>query len=194
VFGRLHLVPLVNAFLAEHPDITARMVLSDRAVDLVEDQVDVALRIGALPDSALMAIKVGEVRRVVCGSPAYFAANGVPATPEDLTGHTCVTFSGMGSGTSWTFAARSFRPKCRLNINTAESAIDSAIAGVGVTHVLCYQVAAAVADGRLTKVLRDFEPEPMPVNLIHVERTLVPLKVRRFLDFAAPRLRATLGN
>jgi DNA-binding transcriptional LysR family regulator len=200
VFGRLHVVPVINDFLVQYPEINARMVLSDRNADLVDDRIDVAVRIGPLPDSSLVAVTVGGVRRVVCGSPAYFAAHGVPKKPEDLTDLTCVTFSGMGNGTAWTFGgsgrsqARSYRPRCRLNINTAESAIDSAIAGVGVTHVLSYQAARPIAEGKLQVVLQDFEPAPMTVSLMHAGQGLVPLKVRRFLEFAAPRLRRTLSE
>jgi DNA-binding transcriptional LysR family regulator len=200
VFGRLHVVPVVNEFLGQYPEINARMVLSDRTADLVDERIDVAVRVGSLPDSNMVAVRVGDVRRVVCGSPAYFAARGIPKIPEDLTDLTCVTFSGMGTGASWTFRGssrsqpRAYRPRCRLNINTAESAIDAAVAGVGVTHVLSYQVAHPVAEGKLRVVLEDYEPEPTPVSLVHAGQGLVPLKVRRFMEYAAPRLRQRLNE
>ena len=200
VFGRLHVLPVVGEFLNQFNEINVRMILSDRNVNLVDDQIDVALRIGELPDSALVATRVGSIRRVVCGSPAYFAAHGTPKTPQDLVDHMCVTFSAISSGLSWTFTSKSgkyvtaVRPVCRLNINTAESAIDAATAGVGLTNVLSYQVTQAVHDGRLRIVLEDYEPDPIPVHLIHAGRNLLPLKMRSFLEFAAPRLRKSLAR
>jgi DNA-binding transcriptional LysR family regulator len=199
VFGRLHVLPIIGDFLAEFAEINVRMILADQNVNLVDDHLDMAVRVGELPDSTLIATRVGSVRRVVCGSPDYFAAHGVPDTPDDLARHMCVTFSAMGSGVSWTFAPKGrgrpkpVRPLCRLNVNTAEAAIDAAIAGVGLTHVLSYQAARAVGEGRLQVVLADFEPEPIPVHLIHAHQGLLPLKMRRFLEFAAPRLRKSLA-
>jgi len=195
VFGRLHVVPVVNDFLAHFPEINARMILSDRNANLLDDHIDMAVRVGELPDSSMVATRVGAIRRVVCGSPDYFAGHGVPKTPGDLANFTCVTFAGMPS--SWSFesrkhSAQSERPRCRLNINTAEAAIDAAIAGVGLTHVLSYQVSRAISEGKLRVVLADFEPEPSPVHLIHPGQGLVPLKMRRFLEFAVPRLRKAL--
>lgn len=199
VLGRLQVLPIVSDFLASFPQINVRMTLSDRNMNLVDDHIDMAVRVGVLPDSGMIATRVGIVRRVVCGSPAYFAAHGTPKTPDDLADLTCITFAGMAAGTSWMFGPRSrrqaqlMRPRCRLNINTAESATDAAIAGVGVTHVLSHQVARAVEEGKLVVVLRDFEPDPMPVNLVHAGQGLLPLKMRRFLEFAAPRLRKVLA-
>jgi DNA-binding transcriptional LysR family regulator len=198
VFGRLHLLSVVNTFLDDYPDINVRMMLFDRTVNLAEDHVDMAIRLGNLPDSSVIATRVGSVRRVICGSPDYFKENGIPKSPADLGGLTCVTFSALASGSSWTFPtsgksnAQPVRPRCRLNINTAESAIDAAVAGIGVTHVLSYQVAQYVAEGKLQVVLEDFEPEPVPVHLMHAAQGRLPLKMRRFLDFAAPRLRKSL--
>jgi DNA-binding transcriptional LysR family regulator len=146
----------------------------------------------------MIALRVGEIRRVVCGSPAYLAAHGTPRTPEDLAEHMCVTFTAIASGSTWVFNPkngkniRGVRPLCRLRINTAEAAIDAAIAGVGVTNVLSYQVAKAVAEGKLRLILQDYEPDPIPVHLVHSGQTLVPLKTRRFIDFATPRLRKSL--
>ncbi len=198
VFGRIHVLPVVGDFLADFADINVRMRLSDRNVNLVDDHIDMAVRIGELPDSTLVATRVGAIRRVVCGSPTYFTAHGIPKTPDALRDHMCVTFSEMASGMSWIFSAHSRKPKlirplCRLHINTAEAAIDAAIAGVGVTNVLSYQVARAVQDGKLQIVLEDFEPPPIPVHLIHAHQGLLPLKMRRFLEFAAPRIRKALA-
>jgi DNA-binding transcriptional LysR family regulator len=197
VFGRLHVLPVVNDFIARFGEINVRMTLSDRNINLVDDQIDMAVRIGDLPDSSLLATRVGTIRRIVCGSPEYFSAHGTPKTPDDLNDHQCVTFSAMAGGVSWAFKSPGRRvklmtPLCRLNINTAETAIDSVIAGVGVTNVLSYQVASAVSERKLQIVLKDFEPPPIPVHLVHAHQQLLPLKMRRFLEFAGPRIRKSL--
>ena len=198
VFGRLHVLPLVNEFLATYPEIDIRLVLADRVVHLVDDHVDVALRIGTLPDSSLVAIRLGDIRRVVCGSPAYFAEHGVPGTPQALSSHACVTFAGLSSPANCTFGAgraqETVAVHSRLVVNTAEAAIDAAAAGLGVTRVLSYQVAAARRAGQLEIVLADFEPEPWQVSLVHAGQGPLPIKLRAFLDFAAPRLRADLAR
>lgn len=200
VFGRLHVLPVVCDFLARFSDIDVRMALSDRNVDLIDDHIDLAVRIGALPDSSMMATRVGAVRRVVCGSPGFFAAHGTPKKPEDLAGLPCVTFAGIAGGTSWIFPrgrgpgrpARPVQIRPRLAVNTAEAALDAAIKGIGVTRVLSYQAARAVREGKLRIVLRAFEPAPMPVSLLHAGQDPVALKIRSFIDFAAPRLRQSL--
>ncbi|WP_434725660.1 LysR family transcriptional regulator [Mesorhizobium sp. RIZ17] len=200
VFGRLHVRPVVTDFLAHFAEINIRMTLSDRKVNLVDDHIDMAVRIGELPDSTMIATRVGSIRRIVCGSPEYFAAHGVPQTPADLADHMCVTFSAMASGQSWVFApkagepAQMVRPLCRLWVNTAETAIDAAVAGIGVTNVLSYQVTSAVRQGKLRIILQDYEAEPLPVHLVHMAQSILPLKVRRFLEFAAPRLRKSLDT
>jgi DNA-binding transcriptional LysR family regulator len=200
VFGRLHIVPIVDEFLAKFAQINIQLTLSDTTLNLIDEHIDVAVRIGDLPDSSMVAMKVGEIRRVVCGSPAYFAAHGTPRTPEDLAEHMCVTFTAIAAGMTWIFnpkggkKTRGVQPLCRLRINTAEAAIDAAIAGVGVTNVLSYQVAKAVAEGKLRLILQDYEPDPIPVHLVHGGQALVPLKTRRFIEFATPRLRKSLTS
>ncbi|MCA6108337.1 LysR family transcriptional regulator [Bradyrhizobium cenepequi] len=198
VFGRLHVVPVVNEFLARFAQINVHLMLSDHTINIVDERIDLAVRVGTLPDSTLVATKVGEIRRVVCGSPDYFAAHGVPKTPDDLADHMCVTFTTLASGMTWIFNPRGkptkgVRPYCRLKVNTAEAAIDAAIAGVGVTNVLSYQVARAVAAGKLRLVLQDYEPVPIPVHLMHAGQAIPPLKLRRFTEFAASRLRKSLA-
>ena len=198
VLGRLHVLPVIDEFLAKLPDINARLLLSDRNVHLIDDHVDIAVRIGALPDSSMVATRVGYVRRVVCGAPAYFARHGTPKKPSEISRLACVTFDVLGSATAWNFAVpgakaeQSVPIRSRLSVNTAEAAIDAAIAGVGVTRVLSYQIAHAIERGELQIVLAGFESEPMPVNLVRAGQGLVPLKVRSFLEFAAPRLRERL--
>ncbi|MDB5398465.1 MAG: LysR family transcriptional regulator [Rhodopila sp.] len=198
VFGRLHVVPIINEFLAQFGEINVELTLADHNLDLIGEHLDLALRVGALPDSTLVAVKVGEIRRVICGSPAYFAAHGTPKAPEDLVQHMCVTFTGLAAGGTWTFnhregATKGVRPLCRLKVNTAESAIDAAIAGVGVTNVLSYQITRPVGEGKLRIILQDYEPGPSPVHFVHAGQGLVPLKTRRFIEFAVPRLRRSLA-
>jgi DNA-binding transcriptional LysR family regulator len=198
VFGRLHVLPAIVAFLNAHPDINIRLMLTDRVTSFSEDQVDVALRIGALPDSGLIALRVGHVRRVVCASPAYLSAHApAPKHPSDLKGHSCIAFEGLTSPTQWTFGKGKTRlsvpVRSRLVVNTAEAAIDAAVAGLGVTRVLSYQVEREVRDRTLATILTEFEPEPLPVNLVYPGQGALALKTRVFLDFAAERLRASLG-
>jgi DNA-binding transcriptional LysR family regulator len=199
VFGRLHVLPVIAEFLIRWPEINVRLLLNDRNLHLIDDRIDIAVRIGALADSGLVSTRVGSVRRVVCGSPAYFAAHGAPKRPQDLSALTAVTFDQLSTSEHWTFrdprSKREIRApvRSRLAVNTAEAAVDGAAAGLGVTRVLSYQVAQAVADGRIEIVLAGYEPEPLPVSLIHVGQGLTPLKVRMFLDFAALRLRARLA-
>lgn len=195
-FGRLHILPVVAQFLTQYPEIDIRLALSDRNVRLVDDHVDMAVRIGALPDSDMTATRVGSVRWVVCASPAFLAAHGAPATPQALSGLPCVTFDLGSPATQWRFKApdAAVPIRSRLSVNTAEAALEGAMAGVGVTRVLSYQAASAVARGALKIVLEAFEPEPLPVSLAHAGQGLLPLKMRAFLDFAAPRLRAALAN
>ena len=185
-------------FLKTYSDIDIRMALADRVTNLFEEQVDVAVRIGELPDSSLIATRVGLIRRVVCGSPAYFAARGTPKRPVELGAHDCITFDGRASPEAWTFRMRkedaSVEIHSRLTVNTAEAAIDAAIAGLGVTRVLSYQVATAIRSGALSIALTEFEPSPWPVSLVFAGQRLLPLKLRAFLDFAAPRLRERLSE
>jgi DNA-binding transcriptional LysR family regulator len=198
VFGRTHVQPVILAFLQAYPEINVRLVLADQVMNLVEHHVDVALRIGRLPDSSLTATRAGTVRWVACGSPAYFAARGAPAAPGELQDHDCIAFDGLYAPAAWTFAgpggevALPMRP--RFGVNTAEAAIDAAKAGAGVTRVLSYQAAEAVRTGELQLVLRDFEPEPLPVSLVYGGGPLLPQKLRAFLDFAVPPLKASLAQ
>lgn len=196
VFGRLHALPVTMEFLGAYPEIDLRLVLTDRTVNLVEEHVDIAVRFGALPDSSLVATRVGSIRLVVCGSPGYFADRGTPRAPDELRTHDCITFEGLARADAWTFSTGKSDVvvpiHSRLIVNTAEAAIDAAIAGVGVTRVFSYQAANALRAGALAFALQEFEPEPRPVSLIYSGGRLLPLKLRAFLDFAAPRLKARL--
>ncbi len=193
VFGRLHVLPVTTGFLAAYPQVDVRLVLSDRPLSLIDEHLDMAVRIGTVPDSRLVAMRVGQIRSVVCASPAYLSEHGVPKSPEDLLKYDCVSFAGLTGADSWTFRAdQSVRVRSRLVVNTAEAAIDGAIAGVGFTRVLSYQIAEAVRNGALAIVLKRFEPPPLPVSLLYIRETRLTAKLRAFIDFAAPRLRAGL--
>jgi DNA-binding transcriptional LysR family regulator len=198
VFGRLHVLPVAVEFLKAYPEIALRLVQADRVVNLLEEHIDVALRIGELPDSGMVAIRLGSIGRVVCASPDYFARRGTPKIPADLAGHDCISFEGMSAANSWRFSSGKSPiavPVCsRLIVNTAEAAIDAAAAGLGVTRVLAYQAASAIAVGSLTPALEEFEPAASPVSLVHGGGGLLPQKLRAFLDFAAPRLKARLAG
>ena len=195
VFGRHHVLPAINAFLGAYPEINVRLTLSDRNMHLIEDQIDVAVRIGALGDSRMVATRVGALRRVVCASPGLLADLGTPKVPEDLAALACVSFDSLATTGTWIFTDpdsgrdRAVPIHPRLSVNTAEAAVDAAIAGVGITRLLSYQAAQAVAEGKLKIVLTAFEPAPSPINIVYIGQTLLPRKTRAFLDFVAPRLR-----
>jgi DNA-binding transcriptional LysR family regulator len=193
VFGRLHVLPVIGAFLSVYPEIDIRLTLTDRVVNLLEEHVDVALRIGEMPDSNLVASRVGSIQRVVCGSPQYFDKHGTPASPRDLEAHDCITFEGLMSPRSWTFRIGHvdvpIAIHSRLVVNTAEAAVDMAVAGIGLTRVLSYQIADALEAGKLRVVLEEFQPDPIPISVVHFGNRLSPLKLRAFYDFAVPRLK-----
>lgn len=199
-FGRLHVLPLVAEFLAAFPEINVRMVLADCNVDLVAAQVDMAVRIGALPDSGMVATAVGRMRHVTCVSPALLPEIRTLRTPLDLHHVPCVTLDSPWPSPIWRFVEPKsgedieVRVLARLTVNAADAAMDAADRAVGVTRLLHYQAMPAIRAGRLQLVLEAFEPVPMPVNLVHVARGQMPLKMRKFLDFAAPRLRQALAD
>ena len=190
LFGRLHILPIVTEFLAAYPQINVRMLLTDRNLHLIEDHVDMAVRIGPLPDSTMIGTRVGLMRTVVCASPKLLAEQGVPKSPEDLAGLPCVNFELLSPASAWPYMP--IRP--RLSVTTAEAAVWAAAQGLGVTRVLHYQCADAINDGSLRIILANFEVEPLPVHLLHAARGALPAKLRVFLDFAAGRLRKSLSS
>ena len=195
VFGRLHVQPVVVEFLRMFPRVTARLLLVDRTVDLIEEGLDVSVRIGALPDSSLIAARVGSIRHITCASPAYLASRGRPSSPQELRNHDCISFTALSPVERWSFAGpkpQRVNLHPRLTVNTAEAAIDAAVAGLCITRVLSYQAARPVADGSLRLILENFEPEEMPVNILHREDRLPQAKVESFIAFAVPRLRKAL--
>ena len=197
VFGRLHMVPVVAAFLEAHAEVDIQLRLGDRNVHLIEEHIDVALRIGALPDSGLVATQVGSVRRVVCASPGYLQRFGTPATTADLAGHRCISFNGLDAADAWAFTGpggekRLVPVQPRLTVSTADAAIAAASLGLGLTRVLSYQVADAERDGRLVRVLAAEEPPAVPASLIYPGQGRLPMKTRAFIDFAVGALRDRL--
>jgi len=197
LFGRLHVLPVVTDFLAQFPEINVRLVLSDRNVQLVDDHVDIAVRIGRIPDSTMIATRIGQMRTVICASPQFLAGHGVPQAPDGLEHLPCIAFDFATPSPTWQLRGPdgliNVPISPRLMVTTSEAAVEAAIRHVGVTRVLHYQAAAAVRADALRIILDPFEPEPVPVSLLHVSRGHMPLKMRRFLDFAAPRLRQTLA-
>ena len=200
LFGRLHILPIVLDFLAIHPEINVRLLLSDRNLHLLEDHVDMAVRIGRLPDSTMIATNIGSMRTVVCASPKLIDAHGTPKRPEDLAAMPCVNFEFLSPAASWLFRAAetgqaievAFSP--RLSVTTAEAAVEAAARGAGATRVLHYQCAEQVREGALRIMLEDFETNPVPVHLIHAARGALPWKMRVSLDYAAPVLRAKIRS
>lgn len=198
LFGRLHILPIVTEFLAINPDVNVRLLLSDRNLHLIDDQVDLGVRIGRLPDSDLITTRVGSMRTILCAAPSFLAAHGTPRHPSNLASLPCIGFNMQAATTSWTFSDPKDRRRIevpitpRLSATTAEAVASAAERGVGVTRVYHYQVAEALRIGTLQVILPEFEVEPAPVQLIHAGREMLPLKTRVFLDFAAAGLRKIL--
>ena len=199
-FGARYVRPLVNELLVVHPEVSVRLMLLDRLVQVIDEGVDVAVRIAHLPDSALLATAVGEVRRVVCASPAYLGRHGKPRAPADLSTHRCISFSATTPSDTWIFGpkkaerARQVRVNPVFRVNVADAAIDAAVDGMGVVCALSYQVAPALERGALVRILTAFEPAPLPVHLVYPAAAAPVAKVRVFVALATPRLRKLLGH
>ena len=199
VFGRLHVQPLVTEFLRRHPSVDVRLELSDRVTPMIEEGLDVAIRLGVLRDSTLKAIRAGSVRRVVVASPGYLAAHDMPRRPADLGSHTTISFTGtVPTPTQWTFGAGRSRTHVALNprltTNLADVAIDAALTGFGVTCVLSYMVDHLVAAGSLRPILVEQEPPPLPIHVVHPAGRHLPRKTRAFVDQAVEHLRAKFAG
>jgi DNA-binding transcriptional LysR family regulator len=198
MFGKTHVAPIVHEFLAAYPEVSVRLVLADHVIDLIESHVDVAIRIGQLPDSDLVGRRVGQVHWVICASPDYLARRGEPASPSELGDHDCIAFEGLQPRRGWTFgppaSARSAPIRPRFSVNTADAVIDAASAGVGVARVMSYQAAAAIRSEKLVSILQTHAPPAIPVQLVHRGQRSQPLKQRAFLDFVAPRLKIALDE
>ena len=197
-FGRLHLQPVLAEFLAAFPEVNVHLSLQDRMVNLLEEHVDVGLRIGDLADSSLIAVRVGEIHRVVCASPAYLKSRGTPRSADDLSAHDCISYPPLQSPNMWRFTRgqRDYAVpvQSRLVVSNLESAFDAACAGVGITVVFSYHAANAIKSGELILLLQGYQPEPLPVSFVYSPNRFMPAKLRAFLDFAVPRLRASLAE
>ncbi len=197
VFGRMHLVPVMAEFMAQFVDVRLNCRFNDRVLDLQDEGIDLAIRLGPLPDRSWRARRIGTVRRVVCASPAYLARRGEPRALADLDAHDCVGFHGFDPPGSWLFptpeGSSAVPIRSRIMFDTIESAIDAGIAGMGLIRVFSYHVGPAIRAGLLREVLAPFVPPVVPVQIIHRHDDLVPLKVRAFIDFSAPRLQARLA-
>jgi DNA-binding transcriptional LysR family regulator len=194
--GHTHVLPLATEFLATYPDISLRLVLTDRLVNTIDENVDIAIRVGVLPDSAMIATRIGSIRIVVCASPSYLRGRGEPAQLADLITHDCITIDDHAAPSVWKFVRRgrtNVAPiRSRLCVNTSEAAVLAAIEGAGLARVMSYKMDAARRAGKLAIVLQEFEPEVLPVHLIYAPRKPVPLKLRAFLNWVTPRLKRQL--
>lgn len=195
-FGRMHVTPTVTAFLRANASVQVELLLLDRVVDLVQEGLDVAVRIGPLGDSGLVATRVGRMRRVVCASPGWLREHGVPEHPRDLADVSCVGFTGLGfaeMGAVWRFCEEdrdlTQRIRGRFSVNDVAAAIEVCAAGLGLGSFLEYQVAPAVRDGRLEVVLESYEASPLPVSLVYADARLMSPRLRAFLDVAKTQLR-----
>jgi DNA-binding transcriptional LysR family regulator len=192
-FGRRHVAPVVSAFLNDHPDVQIEMTLNDRNLDLIEEGLDLAVRIGPLADSSLVARQIGSVRRVIVASPAYLERRGFPRTPPDLATHDTIFGKARSSAREWRFGPSQrgivVRLAPRLLVDDVEAQLQAAQAGRGIARPLSYQVTDELANGSLVRILREFEPEPLPVSLVTPSRTHLSPKVRAFLDSAVNAFR-----
>ena len=200
LFGKLYVMPVVTEYQTLFAQTTVSALFVDRVVNMVDEGIDVGIRIGVLPDSSLRAIRVGRVRRVVVGAPAYLAQFGAPKAPEDLQQHRLIAASDVSPTTEWSFGEgerkRAVKVQPRIQVNTNDSALEAARQGFGLTRLLSYQVAPQLASGELKTVLEDFEGAALPIHVIHREGRHGATKVRSFVDLVVERLRAdkTLGQ
>lgn len=193
VYGRMHLAPVVMEFAAKYPGVEVELLLLDRVVDLVEEGIDAAIRIFHLPESSLVAVRVGETRRVLCAAPAYLRRAGTPETPADLADHRCILFTGLSSNNEWSLGGKApkrvpIRPALRTN--QFDVALDAVLQGLGCGQFLLYQVEALVEQRRLKRILGTFEPHAVPIQIVYPHSRLLSPNVRAFVDIAAARLRA----
>ena len=198
LFGELHVMPVVLDYLREHRQVSVRTLLVDRVVNLLDEDIDVAVRIGALPDSTLTAVPVGHVRRVVCAAPDFLRKHGVPRDPDTLHGFCTITAAMEGRGPQWRFQQdgqpRRLNVQSQLTVTSFQAAVMAAREGWGLTQVVSYQVAPHLASGALQVVLRDFELPPLPVHVVYPEGRKSSAKVRSFVDFCVQALRRDLAR
>ena len=191
-FGARHVVPLAMAFIAEYPEVTLNLVTTDRKVQMVEEHIDVAIRLGHLADSGLFAVKAGAFRLITCASPAYLERRGTPQHPDELAGHDGISFG--PTPMFWTFPVdgeeRVITPRTRVAVNTAAGNAAAAVAGGGIARLFDYQLGDEIRSGALVPILTGYCGDPRPIHIVYPRQGLLPLKVRSFIDWTAPRLRA----
>ncbi|WP_322046315.1 LysR family transcriptional regulator [Paraburkholderia sp. J67] len=198
-FGRLHVLPVINQFLAQYPDITVRLLLSDRNIDLIDSHADLAVRIGELADSSMIATRIGSLRSIVCASPAFMARHPAPREPDDLVKYPCIVFNSPYLS-PWRFRLPGthkvylLEVKARLEVTSPDAAVSAAVDDAGITFVFEHDADEALRNGQLDILLPRFEVDPVPVHLVHVSRNLMAVKLRHFIDFAAPKLRESMSR
>ncbi|QUD86713.1 LysR family transcriptional regulator [Phenylobacterium montanum] len=193
MFGRLHILPVVLAYMRAYPKVEVTLLLLNRVVSFVDEGIDLGLRIAQLPDSGLVARRIGATRRVICASPDYLDRFGAPARPEDLADHqTIALIRDRATAQAWRFAGPdgpvSVQIRPRLAVNTVQAGLDAAAAGGGLIRAMCYQTEALEAEGRLVRVLAGLEPPPLPIQLVYPSGRYLPQKLRLFIDMAADAL------
>jgi DNA-binding transcriptional LysR family regulator len=194
--GRIYLAPIITEFLRAYPEVDVALQLGDEVINLADEGIDIALRVGNLPDSSLRAIPLGEIRRVVCAGAAYLKGSCSVLTPDDLRRHACITFTALESAHEWTFrvgkTVKRIPVRSRLSVSAADAAASAAVAGLGVTRLLCYQALPAIRAKQLKLILRDYEPPPTPVSFVYRAGRSMPQKLKAFIDFASPRMKSRL--
>lgn len=192
--GKMFVTPAIVEYLQRYPDMEVSALLLDRTVNLLEEGLDIGIRIGELPDSSMKAIRVGQVRRVVCASPEYLANNPVPKAPQDLTGHAIVAATTVTPTVDWKFrhdtVITTIRVKPRFSVCSIDAAIEAVTRGLGITQLMSYQVAPYIASGQLKSILTQYESEPLPIHVLHREGRYASAKVRTFIDLIVANLRA----
>jgi DNA-binding transcriptional LysR family regulator len=197
LFGRLFIMPGIVEYLRRYPTVEVNALFVDRVVNMLEEGVDVAIRIGNLPDSSYRALRVGTVRRVLCASPGYMDKHGIPQVPEDLPNHNIILARGLNPANEMRFVRDSqpltVKLQPMLSVSDNDSAASAAIAGLGITRLLNYQIAEPLQTGKLQIILNDFESPPVPVHILHREGRHSSAKIRSFVDLLAERLRSELA-
>jgi DNA-binding transcriptional LysR family regulator len=187
-------IPVISEYCRKYTEVTIKVLLSDHVLNLIEEQVDIAIRIGHLKDSGLYATNVGFVKRLVCGANKYFQDNGVPKKPEELEGHSIIFPTTFESTTVWQFSykgrKKSIKIKPTIQVNQNAAALRAALSGAGITRLMSYQIAEYINDGSLVRVLESYEDMPMPVSVLHAEMRRANAKVKTFLDMIVTELRA----
>lgn len=194
LFGRIYVMPAIVDYLQRYPAAEVSALFVDRVVNLLEEGVDVALRIGELGDSSFKVLRVGRVRRVLCASPDYLARQGVPENPDALTGHSIIVATSLGANVEWRFMQDKtpwvVRIKPRLSVSSNDSAIEAAVRGLGIARLMSYQVAPEIDSGKLKILLSEYETAPVPIHIVHREGRYTSTKIRSFIDLMAEQLRA----